>query len=48
MPNPPPSLATLQATTEGLFPATLGVRLLAATPDCTLYLNLYAHHRDDT
>ncbi len=34
MPNSPPSLATLQATTEGLFPATLGVRLLAATPDC--------------
>lgn len=35
-PAPQPSLAELQASTEGLFPATLGIVFLAATPSLIL------------
>lgn len=34
MTTPTPSLSALQATTEGLFPATLGITFLEATPQC--------------
>ncbi len=34
MTTPPPSLAALQATTEGLFPAMLGIKFVEATPQC--------------
>lgn len=34
MTSPAPELAALQATTIGLFPATLGIRFLAASPGC--------------
>ncbi len=34
MTNPTPSLAALQATTQGLFAATLGINFLEATPQC--------------
>lgn len=34
MTPPSPSLADLQASTEGLFPATLGIKFIAASASC--------------